>query len=106
MKWQRITQRLGELNTEQGSDEDPFQHLLHPVESNNVEVRATMGRSEHVTMGAGHEGWLKCDVSVVVRCPQKEALIDIAGELAAKKALELTNDGMSLFGLPRIGDES
>lgn len=104
MKWQRIIQRLGELQVEQGTEPDPFERLEHMGGSS--EIVANMGRSEHVTMGAGNEGWLKCDVSVKLVCPQKEAYINLCGELAVKKALELANDGMSLYGLPRVGDES
>lgn len=108
MRWQRTLEHLGQIQSQQGSEPDPFEHLVLQTQGTPTPpavIRVTFARSEHVTMGAGNEAWLKCDVSVSIACPQRESYMDVAAELAAKKALEYTNDGMSLLGLPRTGDE-
>lgn len=59
----------------------------------------------HVSVGldsAKEYGTIKCRVSVSLTCPQSEQYLNLAGELAFRKALELTNDAASQIDAPAL----
>lgn len=100
MEWSRIFEKYGQVWNDSGSEPDPFSHLSRgstvPPES-QVEMQV----SRSADLG---NGWVKCQATVRVTCPQDEKSINMAGEVAFLKALEGVNDGMSFLapGLPPI----
>ena len=86
MKWERVAENGEMTMADEGLEADPFA-LLHDKD----------GASVSFNVGRAHPDFsrVKCSVSVTLRCPQAEQLINKAAELAFKKALELVNDGMS-----------
>lgn len=99
MKWTRTLQRRGWISHETGENIDPFAQLGSMVTGAAAKARVTY------TMGTSREyGEVKCGCTVAIDCPQNEPSIDLAGELAYRKALELTNDGASQLEIPRLPD--
>ncbi len=101
MNWQSVIERLGQVQMHEGAEQDPFMHLAYKAlgDVNIKTARISMTVSRSIEYGE-----IKCSATVTIECPQKEAYVNLAGEVAFSKALELTNDGMSQFGLPRIGE--
>jgi hypothetical protein len=100
MNWQSVIEKLGQIQLHEGVERDPFMHLAYLSGIEQV-------RSARVSMTVARAieyGEIKCSATISIDCPQKEAYIDLASEVAFKKALELVNDGMTQFGLPRIGE--
>lgn len=98
MKWDVVIQKMGEIEARQdGVEADPFQRILHNYTGPVSRVSVNVGRSVPFAE-------VKVSTNVSIDCPQKEAYIDLAGEIVFMKALELTNDGMSQFGVERIGE--
>jgi len=95
MRYQGVIETDEEVIVDEGLMADPFS-LLH--EEDGASVSCTVGRA-HPEFSR-----VKCSFTVSLRCPQTEVLINKAGEIAFKKALELTNDGMSHLApeLPEI----
>jgi len=86
---------------DEGIQQDPFWRIrVQDPSRPDSEARVSMALGRSLQYGE-----LKCSASVSIGCPQQEAHINLAGELAFTKALELVNDGMARFGVDRIGDE-
>jgi hypothetical protein len=84
------------METTEGVEVDPFYHLKSVVTVEGSE--GIPNASVSVTTGRAIEyGEVKCSTTVRIVCPQEEKWIDLAGELAFTKSLELTNDGMSIM---------
>lgn len=86
MNYTRVLENDEEVTMDEGLMADPFSFLY-----------AENGAGLSCTVGRAHPEYsrVKCSVTVSLKCPQAEALINKAGELAFRKALELVNDGMS-----------
>lgn len=95
MNYKRVLENDTEVLVDEGLVADPFSFIY---EDNGASLSCTVGRAHP------EYSRVKCSVTVSLKCPQTEALINKAGELAFKKALELTNDGMSYLApdLPAI----
>ena len=101
MRWEVINQKLDQLEHTEGIEYDPFQRMLVATkEGAGARISSTVGR-------AVEYGEIKCSATVTIDCPQRESYIDLASEIAFRKALELANDGMSVLvpGIPRIGED-
>lgn len=96
MKWIRVLQRHGyEVEEQQeGTDIDPFLWLAQQAQARGEPVARVEFRTS-LDYGKAH-----CVVSIA--CPQDERSINLAGELAFRKAHELTNDGASIIGEPPL----
>lgn len=81
-----IAQRSGQLA------DDKFRRLV--TDPHGIIARVNMGVSESMEYGS-----LKVTASVTLACDQNEAMINLAGELAFNKALELMRDGFSIYGV-------
>ena len=97
MKWEQVLEKMGQIKHNEGVETDPFQRMAG---TEGARVSSTVGRSLEY-------GEIKCSATVSLDCPQSEAYIDLAGEVAFRKALELANDGMCELapGVPRIGED-
>ena len=96
-----MEQQGSTIEHNEGIQQDPFWRIRTKTgiqQNSDARITMTVGR-------ALQYGELKCSASVSIECPQQEAHINLAGELAFTKALELVNDGMARFGVDRIGDE-
>jgi len=81
-----------------GVEYDPFMMLAQQAQQQGLPI-------SHLNchMGTSREyGETKCGFSVSVSYPQTEKNIDMAAEMAFRKALELTNDAASHLGLPPL----
>jgi hypothetical protein len=85
MKWERVVEKLGQQQTAEGLAQDPF-FYLGSVPGPKAKVSFSVGRSIAY-------GDFKCSATVTIECPQNEAHINIAAEIACDKAKELVNDG-------------
>jgi hypothetical protein len=97
MQWNRLLKRYGYQVDETGVEWDPFTILATQAQGGGggAKVSYTTGTSKEY-------GEIKCSVTVTVACPQTEAGINMAGEIAFRKAVELMNDGASHLGLPPV----
>jgi hypothetical protein len=98
VKWNRAFQRAGYVTEESGTAFDPFSHL-------SITARADGRGTAKVsfTVGSSREyGEIKCSATVTIECPQDEKHINMAGECAYRKALELTNDAASQLEIPQL----
>jgi len=101
MRWKRILERYGFTVEEEGVEVDPFFTLGEMAKSG--EIRSTVSSEARRSLDYGQVG---CKVYISMQCPQNESSINLAAEIAFKKALELTNDGMQLLAnAPRIPEE-
>ena len=100
MKWEQVLQKMDQISHKEGIEQDPFARMIPAEANHSARVSSTVGRSLEY-------GEIKCSSTVTIDCPQREAYIDMAGEIAFRKALELANDGMSELapGIPRIGED-
>jgi hypothetical protein len=87
--WNRVLQRNGYPVADSGHF-DPFSFLADKADS--------VGHSAKLSYGV-KVGYGEVLVNVTLSCPQNEQDINLAGELAFRKAHELANDGASLLGL-------
>jgi hypothetical protein len=95
MKWQLFLERHGVQGLQQGVDYDPFALLAQQAQAPAANV--------HVSVGSNLEyGAVKCTVSVTLSCPQNEKCIEMAGELAFRKAVELHNSGAEAMDIPLL----
>ncbi len=98
MKWNRSLQRAGYVLEEAGASYDPFFLLGQKARQNGVGIAKVS-----YTVGTSREyGETKCSCTVSIECPQDEKNIELAGEVAYRKALELTNDGASQLEIPQL----
>lgn len=89
MNWARVLQRQGWSvpQIDSGTVLDPFSMLAQG------ETKARIG----VGIKAG--GYGEVFVNVSIECPQTEVHMNLAGEVAFRKAVELANDGASHIGV-------
>jgi len=94
MNWSRVLQRQGWSvpQTDSGSDIDPFSML-------NAMADPKTGSVSRVGVGIKAGGYGEVFVNVSIECPQNEVCINLAGEVAFRKAVELANDGASQLGV-------
>lgn len=98
MNWQSTIEKLNNIVFSDGAEVDPFMRLVTAkFEGESARVSMTVGRNLQY-------GELKCSATVTIDCPQKEEYINLAGEIAFTKALELVNDAMTQFDVERIGE--
>ena len=98
MKWNRALERAGYVEVEHGVAYDPFALLTQKAHQNGHGVAKVS-----YTVGTAREyGETKCSCTVTIECPQDEQNINLAGEVAYRKALELTNDGASQLEIPQL----
>lgn len=97
MSWHRMLQRYG-LKVEESGEYDPF-NILQAGLANKDVPRASVS----YTVGTSREyGEVKCSCTVTVQCPQAETWINMAGESAYRKALELVNAGATQLEIPTL----
>lgn len=84
MKWQRIIEQLGKVQTAEGLATDPF-FYLGSCPGPKARITVSIGRSIAYAD-------FKTSVSVTLECPQNEQHINIATEIATDKAKELVDD--------------
>ena len=103
MNWERTIERYPDVWQDSGTTPDPFDSLrkqimkpvMGPQEPRlHARLEYNTHRSFEVTDGP-RAGWVKCSVTINIVCPQTERHIDMAGEVAFVKAIELVNDGLS-----------
>ena len=96
MKWIQVLRRHGyEVEAPEGSDIDPFLWLAQ-------QAKEAQERGEPVTTVSSKVNSPEYSVVgflVTITCPQDERSINLAGEIAFRKTLELTNDGASVTGV-------
>jgi len=98
VKWQGLFKRYDYSFEVAGAAYDPFQTLAAQATAQGlpvININCNLGT-------ALKYGEVKCGFSVTVACPQSEKNIDMAGEMAFRKAVELTNDAASHLGLPLL----
>ncbi len=100
MKWERLLQRYGIQEEQTGQAVDPFFLLVQQAKAAGI---PTAGVTVQTTCGSDF-GQVKVVVSVHLNCVQHEGSLNMAGELAFRKALELTNDGARILGIPQLAD--
>lgn len=83
-----VVNRHGQLATE-----DKFRTLVTTAPG-AARARVNVGVSEALGYGA-----LKVSCSVTLECDQNEKMVDLAGEYAFYKAVELMKDGFSIYGV-------
>lgn len=92
--------RYGHHQVEEGVEYDPFAFLAQQAQARGepvADVTATpFNGTDYNQVG--------CRISVTIRCPQDEKSIDMAGEIAFRKALELTNAAASQLEIPPLPD--
>lgn len=93
MKWTQVLQRHGyEVEIREGTDIDPFLWLAQQAQARGEPVAQISFRT---SLDFG-----KASCTVTINCPQDERSLNTAGELAFRKAHELTNDAASIIGEP------
>jgi len=96
MRWVEVLQQHGyQVQAEEGTDIDPFLWLAQ-------QAQAAQARGEPVTTisaKANSPEYSAVGFLVTITCPQDERSINLAGEIAFRKALELTNDGALAAGV-------
>jgi len=95
MRWTRVLQQHGyQVETTDGTDIDPFLWLAQQAKARGEAVATISYRTslEFSTVAC----------TVTISCPQDEHSINLAGEIAFRKAHELTNDGANLMGEPPL----
>lgn len=96
MTWTRLLKRYGFQVEEAGVSYDPFLVLATLAKSDpSAKVSITLGSSREY-------GEVKCAVTITLTCPQNETNLNMAAEVAFRKALELVNDGASQLGIPQL----
>ncbi len=96
MKWTRTLQRHGVTSAQEGIEIDPFSMCaMLADEKRRAEIEYNLGT-------ATEYGQARCGVVVRIVCPQSESAINLAAEIAFRKALELVNDGASHIGTPLL----
>lgn len=83
---------------EEGVEYDPFAFLALQAQQRGepvADITAT-------TYNGVDYNQVGCRISVTIHCPQDEKSIDMASEMAFRKALELTNAGASQLEIPPL----
>lgn len=98
MKWHRLMKRYGYQVEDGGVVYDPFTVLATLAKQQELPT-ATIS----VNVGASEEyASVKCAVTVTLNCPQDENNMNMAAELAFRKAVEWTNDGCSHLNMQQL----
>lgn len=96
MKWTGLLKRYGYQTEVAGAAPDPFTTLAQQTEGQtSVNINCNVGSAKEYAE-------VKVGFSVTVTCPQTEQHMNMAGELAFRKAVELHNDAASYLGLPPL----
>lgn len=90
MRWTKILEQHGYKVEQTGGDVDPFLFLAQQAKDSGLPT-ATISYKASLDFA-------KVSCTVIIQCPQDECSINLAGELAFRKALELTNDGAEQLG--------
>lgn len=99
MDWTGTLEKYGWKNETVGNE--PFHPLALQVQHARAEGLAVARVSANV--GTSHDfGNVKVGFIVTIECVQTDATINLAGESAFLKALELTNDGARFLGIPEL----
>lgn len=96
MNWQGTLEKYGWKTEEVGAE--PF----HPLALQAQQARASGQSVARVSVTAGtseNYGERKVSFTVSLDCVQQEAAINMAGEVAFFKALELVNDAAGVLGI-------
>jgi hypothetical protein len=99
MDWSGTLEKYGWKMEQVGSE--PF----HPLALQAQQARAQGGAISRITanVGTSHDfGNVRVSFNVSIECVQSEATMNLAGESAFLKALELTNDGARFLGIPEL----
>jgi len=103
VKWEQVLQDHQGVRTNEGIESDPFDivsgvrvtrgtpGIMTSIDS--VEVPHTRAKVSYTIGRSLSYGEFKASVTVTLECPQTEAFINLAGELAYEKAKELVDDG-------------
>lgn len=94
-----MMERYGWRTDQVGSE--PFTPLSVQVQ----QARAAGQAVARISVNAGTAldyGSVKVSVNVTIECPQNEGSINLAGESAFWKAVELVNDAASHVGAPQL----
>lgn len=93
MNWTRVMQQQGWQVVDNGTVIDPFSFLAQG------ETKARL------SIGVKAGGYGEVFVNVSIECPQTEAHMNLAAEVAFRKAVEIANDGadkVGVAGLPPL----
>lgn len=93
MKWQVVIEKMNEIETREGSELDPIS-LLAAKAASRGQGTARINMLAKYSLPYGEAS---CSASVSIDCPQIEAYMDLAAEVAFIKAQEYVNDGFSLL---------
>lgn len=99
MDWRGTIEKFGWRVEEVGSE--PFHPLALQAQQARLQGQSVARVSATTTTG-GEYGSVKSSFTVSIDCVQNEAAIDMAGEAAFLKALELTNSGARVIGAPEL----
>lgn len=99
MKWQVVLEKMNEIETREGSELDPIS-LLAIKAASRGQGTARINMTAKYSLQYGEAA---CSASVSIDCPQSEAYMDLAAEVAFTKAQEYANDGFSLLTTERQG---
>lgn len=101
MNWTRVLKGQGWQLQDSGVEPDPFALLGQLADQNHN------GPNARISYGL-KSGYGDVLVNISLECPQNEACINLAAEVAFRKAHELVNDGASqlnVAGLNPIDEE-
>jgi len=90
MDWERDMVKPGVKKADSGKEPDPFEQLV--LKKGIEHARISVHYTEGVDFGA-----MKVATTVSISCEQTEEEINKAGELAFRKALEITQDGWGVL---------
>jgi hypothetical protein len=103
VNWQGTLEKYGWKTEEVGGE--PF----HPLALQAQQARAAGASVARVSVTAGtamNYGEVKVSFTVSLDCLQQEASINLAGEAAFLKAVELVNDGARMLGITELSFRS
>jgi len=98
MSWTEVFQKYSLDPTSGGGD--PFTYLANEAAYAKTKGLPTTRVTCSPTSGADY-GQLKCNFSITIECPQTDAHIMMAGEVAFRRAKQLLDDGSEDMGIPK-----
>jgi hypothetical protein len=99
VNWQGTLEKYGWRTEQVGAE--PF----HPLALQAQQARAAGASVARIsaTLGTAENfGSVKASFTVTIECPQTEPAIDLAGEAAFLKAIQLVNDGADFLGITKL----
>lgn len=98
MKWEQIIKQHGQLMSQEGylDPQDPTRLRLDPLYALGHHVNPTMKTQARVSYTVQRSiayGDVKCSATVSIECPQSDAHINLAAQIAFEKAKEICDDG-------------